>query len=679
VGIGKLHPRLTSVSNLFATPDAPTNLIATGINTGGIIQFTAPASDGGSAITNYEYSTDNGATWITPLPAITSSPLIISSGLTNCTSYQVKIRAVNAAGTGTASSAVTLVPSTSNIGLNWTTRTSAADNIWTSVAYGNGLFVAVANSGSGNRVMTSPDGITWTSRTSAADNGWFSVTYGNGVFVAVAANGSGNRVMTSSDGITWTSQTSAADNDWNSVTYGNGLFVAVAGSGTGNRVMTSSDGITWTSSSSAADNSWNSVTYGNGLFVAVAGSGTGNRVMTSSDGITWTSSTSAADNSWNSVTYGNGLFVAVANTGTGNRVMTSADGINWISRNAAADNAWRSVTYGNGLFVAVANTGTGNRLMTSADGINWTSRNAAAQNDWRIVTYGNGLFVAVAQSGTGNRVMTSVDGETWTSRNSAADNAWFGVTYGNGLFVAVAVTGSGNRVMTSSYNTAADAPVISSAPVSQSQATVSFTQSASAFAPAITNYRYSIDGGSSWTNLSPAATTSPITVTGLTDFTNQIQLQAVNSVGNSCPASYAVVLVAVNLDKYGQKSSIPAQLVNKNGAIGISGIRATGESRINTPLLSATAAVTSITTTSATSGGTVSADGGAPVTARGVCYSTTANPTIADNKTVDGTGIGTFTSAMTGLASGTTYYVRSYATNSMGTTYGPEINFTTIR
>ena len=93
---GKSVPFLFSRSNLFATPDAPTNLVATGINTGGMIQFTAPASDGGSAITNYEYSTDNGATWITPSPAITSSPLIISSGLTNCTSYQVKIRAVNA-------------------------------------------------------------------------------------------------------------------------------------------------------------------------------------------------------------------------------------------------------------------------------------------------------------------------------------------------------------------------------------------------------------------------------------------------------------------------------------------------------------------------------------------------------------------------------------------------------
>jgi hypothetical protein len=74
----------------------------------------------------------------------------------------------------------------------------------------------------------------------------------------------------------------------------------------------------------------------------------------------------------------------------------------------------------------------------------------------------------------------------------------------------------------------------------------------------------------------------------------------------------------------------------------------------------------------------VGADGGAPVTARGVCWSTTANPTTADNKTVDGTGIGTFTSSITGLASGTTYYVRSYATNSMGTTYGPELILITL-
>jgi len=84
-------------------------------------------------------------------------------------------------------------------GITWTSRTSAADNQWRSVTYGNGLFVAVSDSGTGNRVMTSPDGITWTSRTSAADNQWWSVTYSDFIFVAVSISGTGDRVMTSGE------------------------------------------------------------------------------------------------------------------------------------------------------------------------------------------------------------------------------------------------------------------------------------------------------------------------------------------------------------------------------------------------------------------------------------------------------------------------------------------------
>jgi hypothetical protein len=62
-----------------------------------------------------------------------------------------------------------------------------------------GLFVAVASTGTGNRVMTSPDGISWTARSSAADNSWVSVCWSKemGLFVAVASTGTGNRVMTS--------------------------------------------------------------------------------------------------------------------------------------------------------------------------------------------------------------------------------------------------------------------------------------------------------------------------------------------------------------------------------------------------------------------------------------------------------------------------------------------------
>ena len=93
------------------------------------------------------------------------------------------------------------------------------------------------------------------------------------------------------------------------------------------------------------------------------------------------------------------------------------------------------------------------------------------------------------------------------------------------------------------------------------------------------------------------------------------------------------------------------------------------------PILT-TSAASAIATTSATSGGNISSDGGASVTARGVCWSTSQNPTTANSKTTDGTGTGSFTSSITGLSVNTTYYVRAYATNSEGTAYGSNL-FTT--
>jgi uncharacterized protein (TIGR02145 family) len=93
------------------------------------------------------------------------------------------------------------------------------------------------------------------------------------------------------------------------------------------------------------------------------------------------------------------------------------------------------------------------------------------------------------------------------------------------------------------------------------------------------------------------------------------------------------------------------------------------------PIITTTAA-SAITQTTATSGGNVTSDGGATITARGVCWSTTTGPTTAlSTKTTDGTGTGIFTSSMNALTAGTVYYVKAYATNSLGTTYGNEISF----
>ena len=91
-----------------------------------------------------------------------------------------------------------------------------------------------------------------------------------------------------------------------------------------------------------------------------------------------------------------------------------------------------------------------------------------------------------------------------------------------------------------------------------------------------------------------------------------------------------------------------------------------------------TTAISDIDKTTATGGGNVTADGGAEVTARGICWSTSHNPTVSGSHTTDGTGTGSFTSAMTGLTANTTYYVRAYATNSAGTAYGDEVSFTTL-
>jgi uncharacterized protein (TIGR02145 family) len=87
--------------------------------------------------------------------------------------------------------------------------------------------------------------------------------------------------------------------------------------------------------------------------------------------------------------------------------------------------------------------------------------------------------------------------------------------------------------------------------------------------------------------------------------------------------------------------------------------------------------VSEITQTTASTGGTVTDNGGAVVTDTGICWSTSPNPTTSSTKKSNSTGNGSFTSTITGLLPNTNYYVRAYATNSVGTSYGKEISFKT--
>jgi len=243
-------------------------------------------------------------------------------------------------------------------GLTWTTASAAAANEWTSICYGNSLFVAVAQTGSGvtNRVMTSPQGITWTGRNASEANSWQSVDYGAGVYCAVASDGT-NRVMTSTDGTTWTNRSAAHGTvSWFKVRFANNIFVAVGYGGGGVPIMTSPDGITWTTRSGLSGTfEWKGIAYGNGIWVACRGSSdSSNSVGISLDnGVTWTEQ-SIADgpaSGFNSIVFGGGLFVAFSSVG----IWTSPDAVSWTRRNVGAFAAvTRDSVFGQNIFVGVS-------------------------------------------------------------------------------------------------------------------------------------------------------------------------------------------------------------------------------------------------------------------------------------------------------------------------------------
>jgi hypothetical protein len=226
---------------------------------------------------------------------------------------------------------------TSNNGVTWTSRTTPIiSGGLASIVYSVslGLFVAVSENPGTNAIITSSDGINWTLRTNPA-NGYSSVTFGNGLFVAVGGTG----ISTSIDGITWIARTCpAVSSGLTSVIYGGAKFVAVAKSGNNineHLSITSTDGITWALGNICPWNgigSWASVSYSPtlALYVVVSGSTLGSIYAASSpDGITWTTRTIASGD-YRKVFWCNGLLSFVTNLGN-----ISSDGITWSAGTTA--------------------------------------------------------------------------------------------------------------------------------------------------------------------------------------------------------------------------------------------------------------------------------------------------------------------------------------------------------
>jgi hypothetical protein len=257
---------------------------------------------------------------------------------------------------------------------------------WTSVASSSDLFVAIS---SGNTVAASSNGTSWASG-SISSQSWTSVAYGDSKFIAVANDGSS--AAYSVNGLSWTTVSIPANN-YTSVVYGDyaDVWVAVA-QGQDKGARSTDGGATWSQVTLPDGADWNSVTYGNGKFVAVAKSdSTVTQTAYSTDGQSWSSGSFVGGAE--SVVFGNGRFVAIEGT-TSNTAFYSLDGINWTATTlpGAATLNWKVLSYGGGVFLAMA-TGSG-QAATSYDGITWTSRTVGS-GPWASASYGAGKFVAV--------------------------------------------------------------------------------------------------------------------------------------------------------------------------------------------------------------------------------------------------------------------------------------------
>ncbi|MGG1550309.1 cadherin-like beta sandwich domain-containing protein [Paenibacillus ferrarius] len=256
------------------------------------------------------------------------------------------------------------------------------------IIYDGTQFVAVGIGSYGSSYIgTSVDGYAWT-RASAPNGIFQSVAYGNGVHVAV-----GSAIAASTDGKTYNAVGTDLSNTVSylySIVYGKERFVAV---GWGGAIVTSTDGIHWSVVSSGTSNHMYGVTFGNGQFVAVGDSGT---VLTSADGLVWSvveNQNVGFSSTMISVTYGNGYYVAVGSMDADmGAILTSADGTHWAA--VSTPDVLGFVTYGEGRFVAVGPLSS--VILMSTDGLNWTTTNTWA-NPFKAVAAANNEIIAVTE------------------------------------------------------------------------------------------------------------------------------------------------------------------------------------------------------------------------------------------------------------------------------------------
>ncbi|WP_055443397.1 hypothetical protein [Lacinutrix himadriensis] len=243
--------------------------------------------------------------------------------------------------------------------------------------------------------------------------------------------------------------------------------------------------------------------------------------------------------------------------------------------------------------------------------------------------------------------------------SSSPNNTYSGTEEGTTYYWKVETLNNDNSVLATSpvwnFTTLTSS---NSTPTLTTNSTNNVTETSATSGGNITN-----DGGSNVTARGVCWSTSP---------NPDVNDNTTNSGSGTGNFSSSIVGLNTNTTYY-----VKAYATNSEGTNYGNELNFTTTSNNNTTPTLTTNSISSITEISASSGGNITSDGGSNVTARGVCWSTNPNPDINDNTSNNGTGTGNFSSTISGLITNTTYYVKAYATNSEGTNYGNELNFTT--
>ncbi len=522
---------------------------------------------GGSEISNIEYSTDDGATWVTRTSSSTLSPLLIS-GLTNGTTYQTKVRAINGVGAGIESSAVAGTPATVPGAPTYTgSPTTASSEISITIS-------APTNGGSviTNYEYSTDRGSTWRPRSGAASaataltiqflsvDGTTALVNGTEYCVQIRAVNSVGTGDASADTCATPKTSPGAPTISALVALNKGIKVDFLSGSNGGSPITSVEysidgGTSWTAASDLSGSFViGGLTNGDSYSVQiravnVVGTSIGSNILTSipvgppsAPVISTITPSSEKLNIEYTLGSNNGSTVTT--------VEYSLDaGATWVTPSPTS--------FSSPLLIVGLTNDTTYRVQlraVNAIGVGTPTASAIASTPRLIaespvissVTAGNATlsvaFVAGLDNGSAltNYEYSTDGGVLWITRtpaSTASPIAIQGLTNGTPYTVrlrAVNATGVGAQSASTAGTPymAPGAPVISSVVNGNASLTVNFTAGTANGSP-ISNYQYSTDGGGVWVSMSPESNTSPITINGLTNSNvYNVKIRAVNAAGS---------------------------------------------------------------------------------------------------------------------------------------------------